>query len=79
MTPADTKAPLPDDVENAFTQLWDCAGPFEMPRLEYIENNLRAHVSYLNETIAALTAELETYRRNDAGGYYSNRKDRETD
>jgi len=46
--------------------------PYHIDQMQLWINNARSH-------IAALTAELEIYRRNDAGGYYSNRKDRETD
>lgn len=64
----DPKAPLPDEVEKALSVLEAYCAPLGTSH----HTRLRAH-------IAALTAELEIYRRNDAGGYYSNRKDRETD
>ena len=56
-------APEPDEVEKAFAQLWACAGPFEMPRLECIENNFRAHIAAL---------EAENKRLLDALAYIAN-------
>lgn len=83
---AETKSPLPESVEKCletveyfYTSSYRDAqrqnrdnGPNIWQHEADCINTLRAHIS-------ALTAELETYRRNDAGGCYSNRTDRETD
>lgn len=68
------EAPTPDEVEKAISRLHgraDCSSVFgdvkkSMQENEELSGTIRAH-------IAALEAELATYRRNDKSGVYSNR------
>jgi len=73
----ETKAPMPDEF------IRHISSKYEQGKVLKLDADTMQQMAFdidvLLRHIAALTAELEIYRRNDAGGGYSKRTEKETD